>query len=130
MLGKKHSAETKQKMSKSAIGRIGYWDGKTHSEDTKQKMAENHPYPTRGKTWKDVYGKNRAIELGRKISKSKNQYKKPLVQFDIAGNIIREWDSCKEAIKETKIKKIAECCKGSRKTAGGFIWKYKQNKNE
>lgn len=40
MLGKKHSEETKQKMSKSAIGRIGYWDGKIRSDDTKQKMSE------------------------------------------------------------------------------------------
>jgi hypothetical protein len=126
----KHADFIMLELSKNNIGELNPFFGKMHTKETKQKMAENHPYPTRGKTWEDVYGKNTAIELGRKISQSKNQYKKPLVQFDIAGNIIREWDSCKEAIRETKIRKITQCCKGNRKTAGGFIWKYKQNKNE
>ena len=61
MLGKKHSAETKQKMSKSAIGRIGYWDGKTHSEDTKQKMAEAK------------LGKPLSEETKQKMSKPKSE---------------------------------------------------------
>jgi len=111
-------------------GELNHFYGKRHTNETKQKMAKNHPYPTRGKTWKNVYGNDRAIELSKKISQSKNLYKKPLFQLDTFGNIVKEWDSCKEAIRETKIKKIIECCKGNRKTAGGFIWKYKQNKNE
>jgi hypothetical protein len=28
---------------------------------------------------------------------------------------------------QLKISHIHECCKGRRKTAGGYIWKYKEN---
>lgn len=50
-------------------------------------------------------------------------------QLDKDGNLIREWDSIKEAAQTMKIDKasISKCCKNKQKTCNGFIWKYKQN---
>ena len=55
--------------------------------------------------------------------KSKN---KPILQYDLDGNFIREWPSATDVGKEVK-KGINNCLKGRAKTAYGFIWKYKED---
>lgn len=64
-------------LHKNNIGELNHFFGKTHTKETKQKIAESHPYTTRGKRWQDVFGKDRAIELGKKISKTKIGSKNP-----------------------------------------------------
>lgn len=53
---------------------------------------------------------------------------KTTLQFDKKGNLIKEWFSTRKAEKELKIAngKVSDCCIGKRKTAGGFVWKYKE----
>lgn len=53
---------------------------------------------------------------------------KKIVQYDMDGNMIAEWDAISDASRETKINlsNIAQCCMGNRKTAGHYIWKYKE----
>ena len=48
----------------------------------------------------------------------------PVNQYDKQHNLIRQWKSQAEAFKELGIKHISCCCKGKRKTAGGYIWEY------
>lgn len=50
----------------------------------------------------------------------------PVLQFSLTGEFIREFPSIKAA-KElyTTNKNIPACCRGQRKTSGGYIWKYK-----
>lgn len=52
---------------------------------------------------------------------------KEIVQYDIYGNFIAEYKSVKTAGEENGIDKtsISKALKGHIKTAGGFIWKYK-----
>ena len=51
---------------------------------------------------------------------------KKIIQYDLNGNFIKEWDSIKEASLFIKkhITGIQHCCKGKLKTCGGYIWKY------
>lgn len=53
---------------------------------------------------------------------------KPVLQFDLGGNFIREYFSVSEAYRVTKISKIASCCRGERNMAGGYKWEYKETK--
>lgn len=50
-------------------------------------------------------------------------------QYDLQGNFIKSFISFKEAEEEISIKgansNISACCRGTRKNAYGFIWKYK-----
>ena len=65
----------------------------------------------------------------RNLRISKSQMKK-ILQFDLTGNFIREYDSIKEAKNLNNFSThIGCCCKGIRKTANGFIWKYKESEN-
>ena len=50
---------------------------------------------------------------------------KPILQYDLDGNFIREWECAADVGKEVK-SNISSCAKGNRKTAYGFIWKYKE----
>lgn len=49
---------------------------------------------------------------------------KVVKQYDLDGNFIKEWVSINEAMNQTNIKHIWDCCKGKRKTAGSYIWRY------
>lgn len=76
-----------------------------------------------------------------RISESNKGYKrtiqtlikksKPIQQFDFKGNLIQEFYGATEASRALHIYQgnITACCKGARKTAGGYIWKYKNEDN-
>ena len=52
--------------------------------------------------------------------------RKPILQFDLEDNLIKEWDYLTEVSKiGFDQASIRRCCKGKRKTAYGFKWKYK-----
>jgi group I intron endonuclease len=58
----------------------------------------------------------------------KNRMQK-VIQLDFDGNYIREWECAtyaEEALGIIKCK-ITECCKGQRKSTGGFNWMYKDD---
>lgn len=45
-------------------------------------------------------------------------------QYDLSNNFIRTWDSIKSIQIFYNNRNISACCKGKRKTAGGYIWRY------
>ena len=106
--------EHKRKISESHIG-------KHHSEETKKKMSEalsGEKSPN--------FGKHFSEEHKKKISQSKGV--NGILQFSKNGEFIAEYPSTGEAERQTGCYhgNICECCKGNRKSAGGFIWKYKE----
>ena len=50
---------------------------------------------------------------------------KPILQYDLDGNFIREWSSAMDVGKEVRTN-ICKCLKCRYKTAYGYIWKYKE----
>jgi hypothetical protein len=77
------------------------------------------------------------INIGKKRSSSEqtknrmkaaNPHKRPIIQSDLDGNILKEWGSINEARDFYKYKSemgIIGTCKGRQKSSGGYIWKYK-----
>jgi hypothetical protein len=72
--------------------------------------------------------------LGRKPSKTGlgkfgklNSNNTPIEQYDLNGNFIAEYDSMMDAQRATGIMRqgITHVCRGARKVAGGYFWKYK-----
>ena len=92
----KKSDETKKKMSEAKIGI-------TFSEESKKKMSE--------------------AKIG-----NHNRPQKLVLQFSKDGELIAEYPSIKEAEKQTGCYQgnICACCKENRKSAGGFIWRYRK----
>lgn len=135
--GKKYTEETKAKMSASHKGKQ-YRLGKHNSEETKRKQSEsmkgnkNPMYGKKqseeiiGKRVEKIKGKKRTEETKIKMMKSQPNSKQVL-QYDLNGNFIREWESIGQAAKELNVNRvlIGRCCNGVAHTAGSFIWKLK-----
>ena len=72
--------------------------------------------------WCTYQYNNSYNDKGRRISATKS---KPVYQFDLNGNLIKEWKSMAEAGKSLGIDagNISAACSGKLKTYKGFIWK-------
>ena len=90
------SPETRDKMRNSAKNRYNTPEGRAHIKGM----------------WTD--------DLRCRVSK-------PVLQFTKDGELVTEYFGAREAAKQTEIcpSSIIECCNGKRKSAGGFVWKYK-----
>lgn len=67
-----------------------------------------------------------------KLKKIKENQK--IIQFDLKGNVIKEWDNIYEIKKKLyyiikDIRYIKRCCDNKVKTAYGFIWSFKKDIN-
>jgi len=76
-------------------------------------------------------GMKRSDETKRKMSKPRSKYNnregRHILQYDLNGNFIKEWQSIKEASQELKIGSgnIVEILKGNIKKPKKYIFKYK-----
>lgn len=63
-------------MRNAVMGIKNPFYGRRHTDETKKQISKSHPYPTRGKSFDEYYGKDRADEMKRKISESALNRKK------------------------------------------------------
>lgn len=126
LTGKPQTQETKDKKSKSMLN---VWERKT-----KEEMSEigKKIWDTRRKNGTDKVTQKQAENIsnslkGRKITWDRKR-NKTIIQYDLDGNIIKEYESQSQASRETNINQsdISSCCTGKQKTAGGFAWKFKK----
>lgn len=99
--------------------------GKCHSEDTKLKISKAN----RGKhsLTREHLNKMRNSRQYNFTPWNKGKIvdtHKPVIQYDKAGNKIREYTNIHEAQNETGIQHIYDVCNGKRKSAGDFVWRY------
>lgn len=68
------------------------------------------------------------MKLQSENSSSKDVCSKPVLQYSKDMVFIAEYKSLHEASRQTGIcsSHITECCQGKLKSAGGYIWKYKE----
>ena len=89
------------------------------SEELKRKLSEAQTGEKH-----HMFGKHLSEETKRKISESMGV--NGIIQYSKDGKFIAEYPSIMEASRQTgcHYQSICACCKGERKSAGGFIWKY------
>ena len=147
----KQKQKQREKMKGRYLGEKSPWYGRKHSEDTKRKMSENHAdfkgenHPQFGTHLSEEHKqklrlshlgtklsdetKKKISESGKKVQGGKNNpMAKSVVQFDLNGNLLQIYEYIKQVEKELHIdpSSIVKCCKHKPKykTAGGFIWHY------
>ena len=126
---KKMSEETKRKMSESAKNRnfkLAHTDKmKEHfsikSKERFQKEEEREKLRISNKRYEDSKTED------QKLNDILIQKCKGIIQYDKDMNYINEYPSIRDAERKTNIVRsnIMKCCKGKYKSAGGFIWRYK-----
>lgn len=72
--------------------------------------------------YNNTYGTKKQRERATFI---KNHCKK-ILQYDTNNKIINTWDCAADITLKLNINSsnVLQCCKGKRKTVGGFIWRY------
>ena len=92
-----------------------------HKDEVKD---NNHPYNLEWCT--DEYNKN----YGTAIKRSAEKRSKKVYQYDMQGNLIKEWSSVAETGRNGyEANVISACCLGKGKTHQNFIWSYKPIEN-
>lgn len=78
--------------------------------------------------YEEIRGNNSVINNIVKEAHTIHHQRKAVIQFDEDMNYIAEFESVLEASKKAKVdrKEINNVCKGIRKTANGYIWRYKE----
>ena len=93
----------------------------------------NDSYAGSGKIIKAYFKKYGAVvndtyikEITSRINIMRIATSKPVYQFDLNDNFIREYQSAREASRITGIanSSISAVCRGKRSTAGNFKWSY------
>jgi len=129
---------------------FGAWEGKKHTpitEKTRQKMSMAHKDIPLSKKHKQsiseaMMGHSKTEEWKKNLSKSSTEsFGRKVLQKDLEGNIIKEWNSGKQASQELNLNYTAinNCCRNNAKnisrqrdkdklgkyTSQSYIWEYK-----
>lgn len=118
-----HSEETKNKIRENAST---YWLNKPKSDEVKEKIRQTQTGKKYSEATNKLKGKSGKENYfyGKLLGDSINA--RPVNQYDKNNVFISAFSCAKEASMLTNIDSscITKCCKGKRKTAGGFIWEY------
>lgn len=110
-------------------------------EEAKRKISEAnkgrpHTKEQTEKIRQALLGQKRTPEQRAAVSRAaRNRCTvKPVLQFDLDGNFIREWPSVLIAAEGLNINvryrsKIYRCCNGHQAHSAGYVWKWKLNEN-
>lgn len=122
--GKKHTEESKKKMSENHWdnkGKNNFMYGRNHTEETKRKMSEAR------------LGKCASEETKKKLSEMRQGKDNPKAKSVICITTNKIFDTAKEGAEYYNIKSkghLGQCCKGERKSCGKLpggtklVWKY------
>lgn len=124
MYNRHHTIESREKMSKS---RTGKKLSEEHCKHISEAMSGENS-PMYGHSCTEFMTKEKIQQWKENKSKSmigKNTGKR-IVQLNLDGSFIREWDYVGQASKELKLNfsHICSCCKGHRNRVGDFKWMY------
>lgn len=114
MFGRHLSEETKKKISEAKRGKRGKPMSEEHKEKLKKALI--------GVRKTDEHRiKLREASLGQKHP----ERQKPILQYDMDGNFVKEWSCAFEASSVFKDCHIGDCCRGTRNFSSGFQWRFK-----
>lgn len=118
--GSKRTSETRKKMSSSAKGKIR---SEQHCNNLSN-AKKGKPSSFKGKTFSaESIAKITQNRIGKGV--------KPICQYTLNGDLIKEWTSIKEAAETMGVStgSIGGCVRKEKhyKTCGGFIWRYKSD---
>lgn len=121
-LGKKQTKEAGIKKRKKMLGKP------KHTDSSKKIISVKNSKPN-PKVSEKLKNKPKTQEHKNKIKQTKKLFPTskpsiPVLQYNLENSFIKEWSSIKEA-KMFHHGDIRSCCQGKQKTAGGYIWKYK-----
>ncbi|MER2007417.1 MAG: GIY-YIG nuclease family protein [Psychrobacillus sp.] len=131
----RHSEETRKKISETQRGRK--LPNELRVKLSKIREGKKLPIEVREKISNSNLGRKMTEEQKEKLSKSmtgvhrEGRPKIPILQYTKDMTFIKEWDSAKDVAREYgNASNIGLVCKGKRKSAYGFVWRYKYSESD
>lgn len=107
--------------------------GVPHTEEWKKRMSnihKGHPFYGNENCWSEEANRKRSEKL-----RGKKEFCKPILQYSLEGDFIREWEGARPCARElsksfrvnegTMRSNICRCLSGGAKSSYGYVWKYK-----
>lgn len=120
--GAKINQTTKSRMSLAQSREKNPRYGAVMTAETKEKISASK----KGKALTEEHKK----VLSELLSGEKNPAARPVFQYDLDMNLIKEWPYVRAAMAATGAHNIWACCVGNLKTSGGYIWRYERIHDE
>ena len=122
----KASKETLIKMSISQKGNKN-WLGKKHTQETKNKISKSKTGIKFSDAVNASKGRKGRVSNRKGIFSENNPRSKKVIQYDKNGIIINEWNCIMDIVREYNFSagNISSCCNNKMKTYKSFIWKFK-----
>ena len=122
LTGKKQSQETRDKKSKSMLE---VWGNKTKEELSDIGLKR---WETRKKNGTDNITQEQANNISKALKGRKMPWRtKPVIQYNLEGEFVKEWESVAEIQKHPKYGYVGACVTGKQKKAYNYLWKHKKN---
>ncbi len=109
------------------------WKGKTHSTKHRQKlsklMSENNPAKNMNNEWREAIRQSHKKNGFTLPESAYTKIRRPVQQFTLEGEFIREYKSLTEAANMVGLKHstpISLVCRGKRGKSASFKWKFKE----
>lgn len=134
--GKKEHCQVHQLVMESFVGRCPDgcevdhidWNPENNMLDNLRYIPKKENSGRHSEEWRNAVIKRSQNQEWRKNQTEavRKANSKPIDQFTLDGLFVKTWESAREIERELGLAKsnFSKCCKGKRKTAGGFIWRF------
>jgi hypothetical protein len=111
--------------SKTAAGFIWIYEEKFSDELFLEKIKKAVIHGNKNKKKSEQH----SLNIKKAVTETNKNKRKPILQYDLEGNFIKEWDYIRQASTYLNINPsgISNNLSGKQKFAFGYIWKYKNN---
>lgn len=101
--------------------------GRVLSEEHKKKLSYSHKGKIPANLDKLIYNNkhNHPLKGTHRSEETKRKLSRPVIQLTLDNQFVAEYDGVKQAMNQTRIWKLIDCCKGKIPSAGGYKWEYK-----
>lgn len=126
--GKKTMKTIHRLVAETFIPNPNNYEQVNHIDGNKQNnRMDNLEWCTRKHNMQEAF----RIGLVKRPRGAKHPLSMRVNQYDLSGNLIKEWGCLKEIERELNFghSNISNCCKGRYKSAYGYIWKYVDERN-
>lgn len=126
----KWTKDRKINYSDKFSGSNAYWYGKKGEGTPMWGKKQSEKFVSAIKSYMNsdrhpMKNKESIKKMANSRQKENHPRAKKVDQFDLQGNFIKSWNCIISAKTELNIFHIDQVCLGKRKSAGGYIWKYK-----
>lgn len=120
--GLKRSENTKEKQRRAALQRLPITD-ETRQRMRQAKLGTSLSEEHRVKIGSSLKGRSVSQETRMRLL-VQQPHRRIVCQREVDGHTIAFFNSIQEAVRQTGVDNVGLCCRGIRKTAGGFLWSF------